>query len=601
MVKIADFIVSFIADLGIKHVFLLPGGQAMHLVDSLGKNKQVQHVCALHEQAAAMMAVAYSRATDNFGVAMVTTGPGGTNAVTGVASAWLDSIPCMFISGQFRLENTIGDQQIRQTCLQGTDPIEIVKSITKYAVMIKDPKMVKYHLEKAVFLAKEGRPGPVWLDVPLDIQSALVNEEDLISFDEDKLKTQPDRNLLIQQTAKCVAMLKEARRPVILAGNGIRLAHAVEEFTQLAEQLGIPVLTTFNAMDLIGNDHPLYMGRPNYWGQRAANFIIQNSDVLLSIGSGLDISLTGFNYKAFAREAKKIIVDIDEGELKKNNIKPDVPINFDAKDFIKELLTQTENFQNTNVEEWVSICRKWNSEYPVVLQQYRDEKHFVHPFVFIDILSDELAADDIIIPGNAGTHFTTSVQAFKVKKGQRIISHVGIGAMGHSLPSSIGVCLANNKQRTICLTGDGGIQLNIQELQTIINYDLPIKIFIFNNGGYLSIKNTQKNYFNKNYVGCNKDSGLGLPDMIKIAQAYGFKTHRIVNHCELRDKIREVLNEQGAVVCEVVMSPEQTLEPKLASKMGSDGKMVASPLEDLYPFLDRKEFMSHMFIKPWSE
>ncbi|MDH7578621.1 MAG: thiamine pyrophosphate-binding protein [Bacillota bacterium] len=479
MVKISDYIISFIADLGVKHIFMLPGGQAMHLIDSIGRCEKTTHICALHEQAAAMMCVAYSRVTGNFGAAVVTSGPGGTNAVTGVASAWLDSIPCMFISGQFRTETLAWRKHVRQTCIQGLDPVEIVESLTKYAVLIGDPYMTRYHLEKAVYLAKTGRPGPVWLDVPLDVQSAVVEEKDLVSFDPGEPAAPPDYQLLEKQARECIQLLSKAARPVLLAGNGIRLAHAVADFRKLAVRLGIPVLTSVNGMDLIDHRHPLYIGRPNYWGQRAANFVIQNADLLLSIGCGLDLSLTGFNYQAFAREAIKIIVDIDPGELKKPNAKPDVPVNCDAGDFIRELMKHLDGFSNEQIPKWLNLCKSWKEEYPIVLEEYRQRKGYVDLYVFIDTLSDELAPTDIVIPGNAGSHFECAAQAFKVKEGQRVISHVGIGAMGHSLPSSIGACIGSGGRRTICLTGDGGIQLNIQELQTVVNYSLPVKIFVF--------------------------------------------------------------------------------------------------------------------------
>lgn len=597
MKKVSDYIIEFISRLGVKHVFILAGGQAMHLVDSLGRHPHVEHICALHEQAAAMMAEAYSRTTENFGAAIVTTGPGGTNAITGVASAWLDSTPCMFISGQFRTENIIGKQKIRQTCLQGTNIVDIVKPITKYATMITEPKRVKYELEKATFLAKNGRPGPVWLDVPLDIQAALVDESDLASFNPELSTIKYDGQLLIGKVKKCIAWLSKAERPVILAGHGIRLSKSVNEFLEIVEKLGIPVMTSINGIDLVHEEHPLFMGRPNYWGQRYANFIVQNSDVLLSVGSGLHLELTGFNYKAFARESKKIVVDIDPWELKKVTIKPDLAINYDVSVFLKELNRQIKGFKNNNVSKWVDICRQWKEEYPIILQSYLEEKKNVNPFVFINVLSDELNGEDIIIPGSAGTHFTTAVQAFKVKKGQRVFSEIGIGAMGHSLPSSIAAAIASGGKRTICLTGDGGIQLNIQELQTVQSYNLPIKIFVMNNGGYISIKNTQKNYFDGNFVGCNVASGLKLPNLEKLAKTYGFRTFKIINHKELRNKIRKVLATEGPVFCEVMLSPDAVLQPKLTSQKLPTGNMISSPLEDLWPFLDREDFLKHLFIK----
>jgi acetolactate synthase-1/2/3 large subunit len=599
MIKVSDYIISFLAEKGVRHIFILAGGQSMHLVDSIGRNPKVQHVSTLHEQAAAMMAEAYSRATDNFGVAVVTTGPGGTNTITGVASAWLDSTPCMFISGQFRVDNLIGDQQIRQTCLQGTNPVEIVRSITKYAVLVEDPKTIRYHLEKAFFLSRHNRPGPVWLDLPLDVQGAVIDEDALVSFDPNE-----EANILLPEIdetkiLEVVQRLAKAKRPVIFAGNGIRLSHAIPEFLMFIEKLGVPVLTSINGIDLLPETHPLFMGRPNYWGQRYANLIIQNADVLLSIGAGMHLETTGFNYKAFAREAFKISVDADPHELKKRFFIPDLPVNCDAKHFMTKILQQADTFSNKTAGDWLMTCKKWKGDFPIQIPEYEQPEAFVHPFSFIDALSDEALENDVIIPGNAGTHFTTAVQAFRVKKGQRIFSEIGIGAMGHSLPSSIAASIALGKRRTICLTGDGGIQLNIQELQTVINYKLPIKIFVMSNGGYASIRNTQKGYFEGNLVGCTKESGMGLPSFRNIAEAYGFPFFTIVRNKELHKGIRDVLNSSTYAFCEVTLDADAVLKPKLVSKMMPDGKMESSPLEELWPFLERNEFESHMFIKPW--
>lgn len=601
MIKVSDYVTAFLAGLGIKHIFMLAGGGSMHLVDSIGKNKDIEYICTLHEQAAAIAAEAYARMTNNIGVAAVTSGPGGTNTITGVAGAWIESTPCIFISGQVKLEDTIGDQKIRQMGIQEVNIVEIVKSITKYAVMVRSPKMIKYHLEKAVFLAKSGRPGPVWLDIPLNIQGATIDENELISFDPFEARVKIDNNLLQQQVVATIKLLKKAKRPVILAGNGIRLAGAQREFLQLVEILKIPVLTTWNGIDLIPENHDLFMGRPNSFGQRASNFIIQNVDLLLSIGARLGLQQTGFNYKAFAREAKKIIVDIDSAELKKKNIKPDIPVNFDARVFLKEMISQLAGYKLSVSPEWVERCRQWNKDYPVVLPEYRNENGFVNSFVFIDTLSDELSSTDVIVPGSSGTCLTCTMQTFKVKEGQRIFANHGLASMGWGLPASIGTCLASGRRRTICINGDGGLQLNIQELQTVIFHNLPIKIFVLNTAGYLAIRITQKAYFDSHFVGSGPTSGLALPDIIKVARAYGFKTERIKNHAELRDKIRTVLNTEGPVLCEVMMSPDQTLYPKLASEAKPNGTIVSKPLEDLYPFLDRDEFRRNMIIKPLDE
>lgn len=602
MIKVSDYLVKRIAALGVKDIFILAGGQAMHLVDSIGRNPDVRHVSALHEQAAAMMAEAYSRTTDSFGVAVVTTGPGGTNTVTGVTGAWLDSTPCLFLSGQFRVEHTIGSQGLRQTCLQGTDPVSIVRSITKYAVLVDDPDTIRYHLEKAVWLATHGRPGPVWLDLPLDVQGALVDEAALAPFDPAELGEAGVAPAVDPRAvAATLARLAAARRPVLLAGNGIRLAHAIPEFHALVERLGIPVVTSINGIDLIWDDHPLFMGRPNYWGQRAANFVVQNADVLLTIGSGVHLEMTGFNYRAFAREAYRIMVDIDGCELRKKTFVPDLAIRADAGDFIRLLLEAAAAFENPSLASWVDLGRRWRSEYPLILPEYTERDAPVHPFVFTDALAEAMGPGDLLVAGSAGSHFTTAVQAFRVKRGQRVFSEIGIGAMGHSLPSSIAASVARGGSPVVCLTGDGGIQLNIQELQTVVNYRLPIKIFVMNNGGYMSIKNTQKAFFQGRLVGCDRDSGLGLPQMRKIARAYGIATARIDNQRNLAARIRRVLRRPDAVLCEVLLQPDARLLPRVGSRLLPNGQMVSSPLEELSPPLPAAELAAHLFITPWHE
>jgi len=595
MIKVSDYVLNYITSLGVKHVFMLAGGQAMHLNDSTGKNRRLKFVCALHEQAAAMMAEAYSRTTDNYGVCIVTTGPGGTNAVTGVMSAWLDSTPCMFLSGQFRVDCTVGKQKIRQTCLQSTDPATLMKPITKYAVMVTDPSMIRYHLEKAFYLSTSGRPGPVWLDLPLDVQSAIVDDKKLVGFK--PVSENNDRNNLSVKAGKVLKILSNAKRPVILAGNGIRLAHSIPDFLKLVDKLKIPVLTSINGIDLIQEKHPMYFGRPNYWGQRYANFTIQNADVLITLGAGLHLETTSFNYKSFAREAYRIVVDIDRNELKKKYVKPNMPICADVGLFIKCMLTQAKYFSNDNLKSWRDVCRSWKARYPVIVPNFYQNTNLVNPFIFTDTLCDEISSDDAVIPGSAGTHFTTAVQAFKVKKGQRVFSEIGIGAMGHSLPSSIAASVARGNKRVICLTGDGGIQLNIQELQTVMTYKLPIKIFVMNNNGYMSIRNTQRVNFNSNFVGCNKVSGLQFPSFKKIAGAYGLKYAVMRNNKEIKTVINKVLSTNGPVLCEVMLDPEAVLMPRVTSRRLPDGRMVSSPLEDQWPFLDRNALKKEMFIE----
>lgn len=600
MIKVSDYIINFLVSKGVKHAFLLPGGQSMHMVNSIRSNPNIEPVTVLHEQAASMMTEAYSRITNNYGACIVSTGPGGTNCITGLIGAWLDSTPCIFLSGQFGTKNLVYDQGIRQTGLQNTEPVKIVESITKYSALILDPKTIRYHLEKAYHLSTTGRPGPVWLDIPIDVAAALVKEDELEGYVFEELET-ADEIELKGQVANYIELLSKSERPVILAGNGVRLSKANQEFLTAVEKLGIPVLTTINGLDLIPDNNPYFLGRPNYWGQRYANFAIQNSDLLLSVGAGLHIETTGFNFQAFAREAIKVSVDIDKNELNKVAVPIDHKIHCDAKRFFNELNNQLSNTKLPKFEKWWETCKDWKQKYPIVTEELRSAQEYVHPFVFYDVLCDELDSDCNILHGSAGTHFVAGVQAFKVKSGQRAWSEIGIGAMGHSLPGSIAAYFARPTQ-TVCVSGDGGFQFNMQELQTIVNYNLPIKIFVCNNNGYASIKNTQKAFFDSNFIGTfTEGSGQTLPDILKIVEAYGIKTCRIENQHNLNKEIREVLDYQGPIVCEIMFPLDGRLEPKITAKLLKDGSMVANPLEDLWPFLDREEFQQNMIIDLWEQ
>lgn len=597
LMKLSDYVFSFIADLGIKDVFAISGGGAMHLVQSLGMNKELNYIATHHEQAAAMAAESYARISGKPGVALVTSGPGGTNTITGVCGAWVDSIPTIFISGQVTSDTLIGNTGLRQFGIQESNIVELVRSVTKYAVTVTDPTMIKYHLQKALYLATSGRPGPVWLDIPLDIQSASINPDDLVSFIPDDIK-KIDANLLLKrQVAEFIKLLKNAKRPVIISGYGIRLAKAENEYLKLVEKLGIPIISSWTTSDLLPYDHELYIGRSGIMGDRAGNFTVQNSDLLLIIGSRMSIPQVGHKHGTFAREAKKIMVDIDEFELKKPSIKVDIPIQADAKEFIGELLHQIDE-QNLNmkVADWLQKCNHWKTKYPVVLPEYRKNEEAVNSFYFVDVLSEKLD-DSAVVVTDMGTSFTCTMQSFKPKKGQRFFTSSGHASMGFGLPGAIGACFANNKKKTICISGDGGLQMNIQELQTIVHYNLPIILFVLNNNGYLTIKLMQQNHFGQ-CVGSDKNSGVSCPDIIKVAKAYGIKADRIANHNELHAKIDAVLAEPGPFVCEIIMPENQPLIPKLSSAKRPDGTFVSRPLEDLYPFLDREEFFENMIIAP---
>jgi len=597
LTKLSDYIFSFIAQLGVKEVFAVSGGAAMHLVDSLGINENLKYIATHHEQAAAMAAEAYSRISGKPGVALVTSGPGGTNTITGAYGAWIDSIPTIFISGQVTSDTLIGDTGLRQFGIQEANITELVQPITKYAVTVTDATQIKYHLQKALYLATTGRPGPVWLDIPLDIQGKLINSSVLDPFIPEDIGHVDAKHLLKLQVAECIELIRKAKRPVLISGYGIRLAAGEKEFIKLVERLKISVVSSWTTSDLIPTHHELYVGRSGIMGDRAGNFAVQNADLLLIIGSRMSIPQVGYNYKTFAREAKKIMVDIDDVELKKPSLKPDLPVKADARKFITEMLYKLEEDKITlDTSKWIKRCQHWKTKYPVALPEYKAIKDGVNSFYFIDILSEKLGNDAVVVT-DMGTSFTCTMQAFKTKAGQRLFTSSGHASMGFGLPGAIGACFANSRKKTICISGDGGLQMNIQELQTLVHYKLPVILFVLNNKGYLTIKLMQQNHFGR-YIGSDPGSGVSCPDIIKVANAYGIKTERISNHDELHDKIDNVLAQDVPFVCEIIMPEDQPLIPRVSSLKKPDGTIVSKPLEDLYPFLNREEFMENMIVKP---
>ncbi len=566
----------------------------MHLVDSLAKQPKLQAICCLHEQAAAIAAEGYGQYTNNIGVALVTTGPGGTNAITGVAGGWIDSTPMLIISGQVKRPDMINNSGLRQMGIQEIDIISVVKPITKYAVTITEPLSIRYHLEKAVHMAKAGRPGPVWIDIPLDVQAASLEETKLESFPSIQIARDENREEIKKLSGQVIGLLNESNRPVILAGNGIRLAGALESFLDLIRHLKIPVLTTWKAIDFLPETHELFFGRPGSLGQRGANFIQQNADFIMTIGARLDLAQVGYDYQNFARKAKKVIVDIDPTEIKKLKISIDLPICSDAKVFIQELLDKKGKIVSKDRSKWINRSRQWKTKYPIVLEKYWQQKKHVNTYVLVDCLSQLLTENDLLVPGSSGSCSEITMQAFKVKKSQRIFNTPGLGAMGFGLPASIGACLASGKKRTVTIIGDGGLQLNIQELETLARLKLPIKIFILNNNGYASIRNTQKNHFKGHLVCCDPSSGLTFPDTSKIASAYKIKYRKLSNHQAIKQKIQKILETEGPIICEVMVEPDLATAPRLSSEVLADGSIVSKPLEDLWPFLDREEFRQNM-------
>jgi len=601
-IKLSDFVIKFIENLGVKHIFLISGGGNIHLVDSLGNSKKIKYVCNHHEQASSTATEAYAR-VKGFGVCLVTTGPGGTNAITGVLGAYQDSIPMLVISGQVKRE-TIGAGRIaRQFGDQEVNIVDIVKPLTKYAVTILDPLEIKYQLKKAVCIAKSGRPGPVWIDIPLDVQGSYIEINKLKNFNSSEIQLDHETNNLklkdlVNQTLN---KIKKSKRPVLYVGNGVRIANGHKQLLSLIKLLKIPVLTSYAGYDLISSDNPYFFGRAHAFGQRAANFIIQNSDVLLTIGARLDIRTIGFTYKAFARNAYKIMVDIDMKEIKKPILSIDLPVNFDAKDFIEEMIRQIKesNF-NVEIDDWLDYGRRLNKKYPVVLKDYWLEKKFVNNYCFIETIGKLLKPNELIVESNGVGPLNCMYQAFYVKSGQRIILNNGCAQMGYGLPAAIGVAFAmNKKQRVICFDGDGSIQLNIHELQVMKHHNLPIKLFIYSNDGYQSIKNTQNNLFAGKHVAVDKESGVSCPDIVKIGKAYGIKTERINNHTDMEEKIKKVLEFPGPIICDINAVRQLTLSPKLMAKKLPNGQFASPPLEDMGPFLPRDEFEKNMLIPLW--
>ena len=597
-IKLSDYVIQRIAQ-EVKHIFMIAGGGCMHLVDSVGRCQEIEYICNLHEQACAIAADAYGQYTNNLGVALVTTGPGGTNAVTGVAGAWCDSTPCLFISGQVKRADSLAGKGVRQMGFQEIDIISIVRPITKYAVTITEPETIKHHLEKAVCLAKTGRPGPVWLDIPLDVQDAVIDESALEGYnlpaEAEKLL---DMHILKRQVNNAIQLINQAERPVILVGNGVRLAKAIDEFLQVADILQIPVLATWKAMDFLSEEHPLFAGRPGASGQRGANFAQQNSDCIIVLGARLDLGQTAYNHQNFARAAKKVIVEIDEAEINKLDMIIDLPVCADVGCFLRELLAQKGAVLDKDRSSWLSRCEQWKKRYPVILPEYWDEKKGVNNYVLIDVLSAEMQADDLLIPGSSGACSEITMQAFRVKKGIRILNSQGLGSMGFGLPAGIGGCIASNRKRTICIDGDGGFQMNIQELETVRRLNLPIKIFVLNNKGYASIRATQNGYFEGRFVGSEASSGLTLPDTAKVAAAYDLPFERITGHDDIRLKVKKILETPGPVICDVAITENQFTAPRVSSSKRADGSMETKPMEDMWPFLDREEFEANMIRPP---
>ena len=597
MMKLSDYIFRQLHEWGAKHIFLVTGGGAMHLNDSIGTSG-IKYICTHHEQAAAMAAEGYARVTNTPGLLNVTTGPGSINALNGVFGAWTDSIPMLILSGQVKRETCMqhyGITNMRQLGDQEVDIIRMVQGITKYAVWVNEPESIAYHLERAWHLAQSGRPGPCWLDIPVDVQSAKIDETKLRHYNpsEDPLNYDP-----VQAPAQAAAVLEkiaQAKRPVLMVGSGVRLAGAANVFREVIERLGIPVTTAWTAIDLLPTGHRLHAGRPAVVGDRAGNIAIQNADVLLVIGSRLPLRQTSYNWNSFAAKTFKIQVDVDPVEMEKPTLKPQMAVVQDAKAFLEAINDELKKCPVAPRTEWNAWCQQRVCQYPVVQQTQRDAD-LLNPYHFTEILFDVLEAGDAIACGD-GMASVVPFQAARVKEGQRLFTNAGSASMGYDLPASVGAAIANLEvnggRRVICLAGDGSLQMNIQELQTVVHHQLPVKVIVYNNNGYLSIRTTQNNFFGGNLVGEGPTSGVSFPDTVKLAEAYGIPAIRVQSK-DCAEALREFLARPGPGLVEAMLDPAQGVEPRLTSRVLPDGSMVTAAFEDMYPFLDRDELASNM-------
>ena len=590
-IKVSDYIFDYLVrNTKVDTVFMLPGGGCMHLVDSLGKTPGLRYVCNLHEQASVIAAESYAQDRNALGVALVTAGPGSTNAITGVAGAWIDSTPLLVLSGQAKVEDMMTGKGIRQMGIQEVDTESLVRPITKYAKCVKDEKNIPFELEKAVWTALHGRRGPAWLDLPLDVQGATIDPDQLPHF-----QPEPEANYDYRAAAREILnFLCHAQRPCIYAGNGIRAAGAVPEFIELAEKLQIPVLTSWKAADFLPEDHPLFAGRPGIIAQRGANFVQQTCDCILILGTRLDLCQTGFNAPNFAPRAKRLMADIDLNEIEKFGIDFAGKYPADAGKLIRAMLA--ENPTPLPCQAFLARAKEWQKRYPVILPEYLDEsKPLVNLYHLTKVFGDLLGKNDLFVPGSSGACAEVTMQAIPVRKGIRIHNTPGLGSMGFGLPACIGGAVASGK-RTVCVIGDGGLQHNIQELETLHRLNLNIKLFVLNNNGYGSIYNMQKGRFAGHFVACNPESGLTLPELSRIADAYRLPYVKIEHPRELKKQVEKILAMPGSVICEVMLDPTIPSAPRLASEALPDGRMVSKPMEDLAPFLSREELAENLKV-----
>ena len=605
--KVSDYIADHIAEWGIRDVFTVTGGGAMHMNDAFGHHPKLHCTYQHHEQACAMAAEAYARMDNRMAAVCVTTGPGATNAITGVLGGWMDSIPMLVFSGQARYATTVAASglKLRSMGVQECNIVPVVASITKYAQMIIHPEDIRYHLEKALYMAVNGRPGPVWLDIPLDVQGAVIETEELRGYDPQENPEEKPAEISQDVIQQILDKIEKSHRPVLFPGNGVRLAGAMDDFQKLVNILGVPVITGMSSVDAMESEHPYFAGRSGGTGTRPGNFALQNSDVLLSIGNRQGFAQTGFQYQDWARGSYTILNDIDENELKKPSLHVSLPVCGDAGDLIRKLICAAElrGADETNPlfkgRDWIRQCQVWKKKYPVVTAKHYEtiEEGCTNIYAFYEELSKAMQEGQTLMV-SVGTSRVAGSQAFRVKKGQRFITNPNTASMGFCLPAATGICVAQPGKPVVCVTGEGSLQMNLQELQTIWQNRLPVKLFVINNQGYHSIRQTQQSYFEPPLVGVGAESGdLSFPDLSRIIPAYGFSYRAVHAAEELPETLHQILEEDGASVCEVFVTKYQKTEPKTSAKKLPDGSMVSAPLEDMYPFLSKEELEENMFTE----
>lgn len=591
--RVSDYIADFIANEGVDHVFLLPGGGAMHLVDAMGKHPRLKSIPCLHEQACAISAEAYARINENLGVAVVTTGPGATNAITAVAGAWIESVPLLVISGQVKRPDMLCGAPLRQRGVQEVDIVSLVKPVTKYAVTIMAPEDIRRELERAVILARSGRQGPVWIDVPLDIQGAPIDPAELEGVNGGGTGNQTD--IPPETIDGFFDLLRTANRPLILAGHGVRLAGAAKVFENVVQTLGVPVVTTWNALDLLPYDHPLLVGRPGVVALRAPNFAVQNCDLMISIGSRLDNIITAYSPRGFARAARKIVIDVDRNEIEKLDMDIDLSVESDAAVFLSAIQKRAHLFSPPEISGWCERCSDWKRRYAITNEFTFPAHGEITHFQAVDALADAIPADTLICTGSSGLAVEAFYTVFRNKPGQRLFLTSGLGAMGYGLPAAIGACFANGCKPMVAIESDGSLQLNIQELATLQAFNLPICLIILNNRGYASIRNTMRNYFSGRYVGTGPEAGLWLPDLEEVARTYRIPFHRINDAAEL-NSLRDMFSAPRPLLVDLRLISDEALTPKVAALPQPDGSMISMPMEDMSPLLSLKTLKSEMIV-----